>query len=207
MANTLRESYNVDSPANGAHTPNGTEPRWIAQTFTASGVYFCTSIKLWMYRTGTPGTITVELRNAVPGVPVEPGVTIHVSGTTNGNTLTDSSVGEWREIVFSAPFQVASGTDYAIVVHAASANNSTNKIHVWSDGSTPGAAGDFTISSDLGSSWLDFSASFDLYYEVWGEGAIPPSSGPDITQIRKLVAAAANTILYEDFAYFGHKSI
>ena len=77
---------------------------WRAQTFTvgASG-HTITSVKLWLYRAGSPGTITVGIRAVdANGHPTGPDLT---SGTTNGNTLTTDPFGELHLLIPPCPYQ------------------------------------------------------------------------------------------------------
>jgi len=58
---------------------------WYAQTFTPSVAHTITSVKLLLYRTGSPGTVTVSIR-ATDGSGHPIGSDL-CSGTTNGDTL------------------------------------------------------------------------------------------------------------------------
>lgn len=116
----LRDYYNTgeDSQMQFGFVSGSLNIR-MAQTFQASVSYDINSVKLKLYRSGSPGTITVELQ----GVSGEnPDANVLATGTTDGDTLTTNTAGEWREITFAAPYSVVSGTNYAIVVSAQTYN-------------------------------------------------------------------------------------
>lgn len=139
---------------------------WTAQTFTATAAYLCTSAKLKLLRQGSPGTITVSIRGVSGGVPSGGDL---CSGTTNGNTLTTDSGGEWREITLGDGVSIASGTQYAIVVRAIDAPNSSNRLKLRTDyNPSEYAGGQLADSSDSGVNWSGDEYG-DHVFEVWGE--------------------------------------
>jgi len=77
----LYEYYNTgDDSSQSVYGSN-----WYAQTFTSSIAHTITSVKLKLYRTGSPGTVTVSIRATDgSGHPILPDL---CSGTTDGNTL------------------------------------------------------------------------------------------------------------------------
>jgi hypothetical protein len=86
---------------------------WYAQTFSAELNHNLTSVRLKLYRVGNPGTVTVSI-TATDGsrYPTGPDLT---SRTTDGNYLTNTRPGEWRQIPL-AGYLLLSGTKYTIVV-------------------------------------------------------------------------------------------
>jgi hypothetical protein len=148
---------------------------WIAQTFTPSTAHKITSVKLLLYRLGSPGTITVSIR-ATDGSGHPTGGDL-CSGTTNGNTLPTSSPYEWREVTLGDGYDLAASTKYAIVVRAPSGDTS-NTLR-WRDKMTGGYAGGNTeTSSNSGSSWTAQS-NYDLMFEDWGESAVTAKTSSD----------------------------
>ena len=135
------------------------------QTFTPTVSHRITSIKLKLYRVGSPGTaLPITIRTTSSGKPTD---TILASGTTDGNTLTTSSAGEWREITLGAGFTLDSGTMYALLI-SAPAGDTDNAVRVRADTSSPtytvGTAGD---SDDGGTTW-NIRAGIDNMFEEWG---------------------------------------
>ena len=161
----LKDYYNTGDDS--LVVPYGAN-NWWAQTFTASSSYTLNSIKLLVYRTSTPGTITVELRNATGDSPPKPGNTIHATDTFLGNSITTDSGGEWKETTFGTPYAVTSGTVYAIVVKAPSGDSSSPRLAwLYDDSASPGLAGaNLVRTTNGGSSWDDF-ASHDAMFETY----------------------------------------
>lgn len=129
---------------------------WSSQEFLAGSSYVLTSVKLLLFKLGTPGTITVSIRDTdVNGRPTG-GDIDGATGTTDGDTLPTGSPYEWREITLSSGISITSGTKYAIVVRAASGN-----IYWRQDGSSPYYAdGRSGQSTNSGSTWNDFIQSY-----------------------------------------------
>jgi len=143
---------------------------WSAQTFTASQEsYTLTSVKLLLFRVGSPGTITVHLRNVSDNVPTGDDL---VTGTIDGNTLTTDPNGAWYEITFSSPYTLTIGTKYAIVVDAAG-GTATNRGD-WRKGPGGYLGGSNCYSSDSGSSWIAY-ATYNMF-ECWGVVSYDPST-------------------------------
>jgi len=139
---------------------------WFAQTFTPATAHKITSVKLKLYRLGSPGTVTVSIK-ATDGSGHPTGADL-CSGTTNGNTLTDTSPGEWREITLGAGYNLDADTKYAIVVRALN-GDSSNYVAWRSDGTSPTYAGGcLEYSEDSGSSWGS-DTGYDFMFEDWGE--------------------------------------
>jgi hypothetical protein len=141
---------------------------WVAQTFTPSIAHTITSVKLKLFRNGTPGTVTVSIRATSGGQPTGSDLCF---GTTNGNTLTTSAPGEWREITLGSGYGLSAGTTYAIVVRATGGDSSN---YVWwrVDSSSPTYGGGmYLFSTDSSSSWI-FGANYDLMFEEWGKATV-----------------------------------
>jgi len=167
---TLYEYYNTGDDGG---TNINDAAKWMAQTFTPATAHKITSVKLKLYRVGSPGTITVSIKATDEnGHPTGADL---CSGTTDGDTLTDSSPGEWREITLGAGYDLSADTKYAIVVRAANAN--TDNRFYWRLNTTGSYAGGNTeYSSNSGSSWTTY-ADYDYMFEDWGE----PVTAPTVT--------------------------
>ena len=135
---------------------------WKAQTFTASDTYTASGVQLKLYKLGDPGTVTVSLRATAAGLPTGADL---VSGTTDGDSLTTSAGGEWREITFTATQALTSGTVYAVVVRATS-GDASNTVYWRHDSTSPSyTGGSYIYSADSGSSWTA-SASADFMFRI-----------------------------------------
>jgi hypothetical protein len=154
---------------------------WVAQTFTPSVAHTITSVKLKLFRVGSPGTVTVSIRATSGGQPTGGDL---CSGTTSGNTLPTGSPFEWREISLGSGYGLSAGTTYAIVVRATSGDSSN---YLWwrVDGSSPTYGGGmYLLSFNSGSSWTS-GASYDLMFEEWGNVAVA-AVGWEIYPINKV---------------------
>ncbi len=166
---------------------------WRAQEFLATSSYYLASIKLLMYRVGSPGDITVSLRDTdEDGKPTGSDID-SVTGTTDGDTLTTNAAGEWREITLSAGILLTSGEKYAIVVRVI-AGDASNYVWLRQDGSPPYYSGGKSGSStNSGSSWSAFDQSY--MFEAYSDA---PSIPSDQATVKRLIAVGNNEVWYED---------
>jgi len=70
-----------------------------------------TSVKFLMYRSGSPGTITLEVKTAIAA---GESYTILAVATTDGNTLPTAAPYEWREFILPSPVTLLPGIPYHI---------------------------------------------------------------------------------------------
>jgi hypothetical protein len=169
---------------------------WRGQTFTPSTSFYATSVKLKMYAAGSPGTVTVSIRNTSGGVAT--GVDL-CSGTTNGDTLTASTAGELREVAMSpTSITLSAGTMYAICARAP-AGDASNKLGLRQKYVGADAGGTRIDSGDSGASWT--TDTMDLVFYIYGtataggggggayklmaclDGAMPSGSGPTLAKL------------------------
>ncbi|KKL09846.1 hypothetical protein LCGC14_2561800, partial [marine sediment metagenome] len=139
---------------------------WAAQTFTPSAAHIITSVKLKLYRFGSPGTLTISIRATSEGKPTGNDL---ATGTTNGNNLPVSSPYEWREIALGNGCELSSGIEYAIVVRALNGSGFENAKWRLDNSSPTYASGTYTYSNNSGSSW-SVTAGSDFLFEDWGTG-------------------------------------
>ncbi len=163
----------------------------VAQTFTASQNYTIISIKILIYRVGTPGTCSISLYNTDESG--HPSTFIRSSGF-NGNNLTTDTAGEWKEVIPGGGQAIVGGTKYAIRV---SGGDDLNNYVGWRKDSAGATfiGGNREHSTDNGVNWTAY-ADEDLMFEVWADSIFTPPS--DKVIIRRLVAAANDKIWYED---------
>ena len=90
------------------------------------------------------------------------------SGTTDGDTLSDGSTGDLREITFSSPVSLLSGKKYAVVVKALS-GGAQSAMEWYGQTGNPYANGASLTTSNAGSSWGQTDAS-DLYFITKASG-------------------------------------
>lgn len=143
---------------------------WKAQTFTIGNtgtdeIHTITSVKLKLYRGGSPETITVSIK-ATDGVGKPTGSDL-CSGTLNGSDFTDSYLSDWYEFDLGAGASLSASTKYAIVVRAVD-GSLFNKLY-WMDDCTSSSysGGSIGSSSDSGSSW-SLNTGADYMFEEYG---------------------------------------
>jgi hypothetical protein len=148
--------------------------RWRAQTFTPSTAHTITSVKLELFRTGSPGTVTVSIKATSSDKPSGADL---CSGTTNGNTLPTGSPYEWREITLGSGYDLSASTMYAVVVRI-SGGSSGNCIKWRADKTSPTYTGGTAVDSrNSGSSW-SIRTGKDFMFEDWGD---PIGGEPNIS--------------------------
>ena len=96
----------------------------MGQTFTPTATHKILSVRLKLYRGGSPGTATIEIR--VADGSGHPTGTVLCSGTIDADTLTDDNEGLWYLITLGDGSILAENTMYAITVKASSASSGNN---------------------------------------------------------------------------------
>lgn len=159
---TLYEYYNTNDDGDRGVSGN----IWLAQTFTPSTAHKITSVKLLMFKEGSPGTVTVSIQG-VDGSDHPDGSDL-CSGTIDGNSLTTNTNGVWYEITLGDGSNLSADTKYAIVVRAPDGSIG-NEVHCRSDRTDPTYVdGCRERSLDGGSSWTSYTGE-DFMFEDWGE--------------------------------------
>lgn len=177
--------YNTDD--NNGITLGGAT--WRGQTFTASDTYSISSVKLLLYKSGTPGTVTVSIR-AVDGTGKPTGDDL-CSGTTDGDTLPGNVAPyEWREITFSAAYSLISGTQYAIVVRSSGSSLGWRR-----DTTAPSyAGGQSALSSNSGGTWT-LTSTIDYMFETYGTSITTLGLAGTIAGTSSLTGAVTKTTI------------
>ncbi|NTW31247.1 MAG: hypothetical protein HGB12_01205 [Bacteroidetes bacterium] len=146
---------------NGDAGVYGTE--WRSQSFTPAVSHQITSVKIKAYKTGSPGTLTVLLKNTDGnGKPTGSDLT---TGTIDANSFTTASAGDWYEISL-ATYNLSANTKYAIVLKAVAGDGSN---YVYWKLALTGAytGGTYLNSSNSGTTWSD-NTNMDAMFEEWG---------------------------------------
>ena len=159
---TLYESFNADDDA-GKQIYGNT---WAAQTFLTTSAHTVSEIHLLLYRSGTPSTVTVSIRETSDGAPSGADLT---SGTTDGDDFTDNTDGAWYTVDVT-DYDLENGETYAIVVRAVGGDGS-NYIGWRYDNGGGYASGKEYDSSNGGVTWSNVDAN-DMMFEVWGESVL-----------------------------------
>lgn len=135
------------------------------QSFTPVVSHTITSLKLEMYRHGSPGTIAIGIKATdVDGKPTGEDL---CAGSTDGDTLPAVYAGEKREITLGAGAAVTAGVKYAATIKAAGGDNE-NYVRCLFKRPAPYPRGAHLYSSDNGVTWEE-DTSKDLKFEEWGD--------------------------------------
>ena len=140
---------------------------WKAQTFTPTITHYITSVKLYLYKVGSPtGNVNITIRATASGLPTG-------SDLASG-TVATADVGvdyAWYEASFSASCLLSANIKYAVVVNVPGAPNTDNKI-VWGNAADVYSGGSYCHSSD-GSTWTA-QTLYDFCFQDWGDPAFAP---------------------------------
>jgi hypothetical protein len=144
---------------------------WAGQSFTVGSTsHTITSFRVYIKRTGNPGTVTLSLKYATgAGLPTGADIT---SGTLDGNALSTSYT--WYEITTTEAVLEA-GEKYAVVIRAV-AGDDTNDIQ-WRADTGGGLANAIGCSSTDGGITWSSAAPADYLFEVWGNPCLELVTG------------------------------
>jgi HYR domain len=186
-AGTLDQSQSSDS----AGTECLCEPfTRLAQTFTAGRTGDLDRIDLLLYRVGSPGDLTVQVRTASGGVPSE---VVLATASVAAASVPDAG---WVSVPLSSPISSTAGRQYAIVLSAPGAS-SASPFYGWGSAlGDPYAGGDALTSVDSGGSWnpligpgdLRLDRAFNTYVGV------PDVAPPTITAPTSVLADATSPV-------------
>ncbi|MBA7699069.1 hypothetical protein ES703_107755 [subsurface metagenome] len=140
---------------------------WKGQVFIPYRGHKIDKVDLRLFKSGTPGTLTVEIRAVqYGGTPVGP---VLASGTKDGTTIVGTSrvTAEWETITLDTPVWLYPGLKYAIVCHGT--GTSTFDCIKWnlSDGN-PYLKGGETESTDAGATWTTELIDEDFFFREYG---------------------------------------
>jgi hypothetical protein len=160
---TLYEYLNTGQDGN---SDNISGANWGYMQFTSDNIsHTVTEIDLYLKRVGTPGTVTVSLREASAGVPTG---TDLVSTTFDGDVISTSYT---KYPLPVSAISLKSAQQYAILVRAI-AGDSTNYI-LWGKDDGGGLAN--AISGTSADGGLTFAAdgdNDDFLFEIWGSSCL-----------------------------------
>lgn len=135
---------------------------WSAQTFAVitNTSHTVSVVRLKLYASGTPGTVTVSIRKTNSGVPTGEDLT---SGVLDGSSITTDTDGSFYNISVTE-YSLEAGVTYAVVVRAI-AGTAANYIG-WRYSGNTYTEGTSCSSSDSGYNWS--SGSNDYMFSVTG---------------------------------------
>ena len=169
MSDTLYESYNTGDDFDIAL--NNDARKW-GQTFTPSNAHDITSVKLKLFKTNSPGDMTVEIY-ATDGSGHPTGAALASGTIAAADISSTSSPGDWYECTFGSSALLSASTKYGIVLSTSGTWDATNFI-VWrEDGSSATYSGGNYMYLDTGT-WYD-GPNDDFMFEEYGTAAATPS--------------------------------
>lgn len=171
---------------------------WGGQSFTPLVAHTITSVRLLVYRVGSPGDLTISIR-ATDGSGHPTGDDLCV-GVTDGDTLTTNGAGEWREITLGDGHDLSANVKYAIVFRVESLSDTVNWLEDETAGEYPGGCVQESINS--GVDWDFFTyPDCDFMFEEYGRVITAP---PVIVAILRstLPFAVALGIIITGFGLF-----
>lgn len=140
---------------------------WGGQSFTVGSTsHTVTSIRVYIKRTGSPGTITISLRHGTEAL-LPTGADL-LSGTIDGDAISTDYV--WYTIEATEDVTLEAGQVYAIVMRAVS-GDTDNDVQWASDTGGSLANAVASSSTDGGVTWASATPA-DYLFEIWGEPAL-----------------------------------
>jgi hypothetical protein len=186
LAGTLdQQQINGTGPAPVVHSGNS-----VGQAFTAGLSGLVDRVDLDLTRSSAIPTVplTVEIRNAVGGVP---GGTILGSASIPGSAVPISHV--FIPVDFAVPATVVAGTQYSMVAH--SLTPSATSFYVWQGSPSmnpyPGGAAFLAASSPPSSPWNPVPTGADQAFKTYVVPSAPASPSPTPTASQTGLRAAA----------------
>lgn len=161
----LKDSFTTFD-GSGAFTCRGTQ--WYMQTFTTTSAYAISDVALNCWKYGSPGNITVSIRETIAGKPVGDdlcSVTVADSEISTLPTLT------YYTFTFDTSSPLKDATQYAIVARAPS-GDAGNYFQALGYGSSGYADGGSASSIDSGNGWGTVSTTTDANFKTYGVALI-----------------------------------
>lgn len=119
------------------------------------------AISFKIYREGSPGTVTLKIWRL--GADFKPVGAALATGTTNGDTLTNVSPGEWREITLGSQVELYPWVPYGWTLEIVG-GSSTQNIHL-RYGPVVYDCGGYLYTTDAGVTWTPSSGSKPMFEE------------------------------------------
>jgi DNA-binding ferritin-like protein (Dps family) len=129
-------------------------------------------VKFYLKRSGSPGNLTARLYEGTGtlGTDMVPtGSALASSAEYDASTISTSS--ELVEFLFTAPYQMSSGTDYCVVIEASSGTwNFSNSVLAGADWSSPSHEGNYCHYYSVGPDSWHSKSDVDTCFYLYGPG-------------------------------------
>jgi hypothetical protein len=148
---------------------------WSSETFTITPeAHSVAQVLLRLYRIGTPGTVTLSIRETNGGgLPTGPDL---ASATLNGDTLTTSTSGVMYAFDFDPAPSLEYDEVYSLVLRNPTGTSGSVCIMWRMDGSAGSySGGSECLSTNSGTSWTA-DTDDDYHFEIWGDPLFSISS-------------------------------
>lgn len=147
---------------------------WASQLFTVTDIAnSITQIDLMLIRTGTPGTVTVSIRDASGGLP---GIVDLVIATLNTDNTISTTTPTWYSLPIAEEYHLEYGKTYAIIIRALAGNTATDYVRWAMDAGGKIDNGNLQYSTDGGASWTQQIIP-DTMFKIWGNTSIDIQKG------------------------------
>jgi len=173
-SDTLFENYVLqDDWANPAGV------NWNAQPVVAASSHSVTSIKLWLFKNGNGGTMTIDI-DADDGTGEPDLGNVLGTATFDCTGLSTDSVGTEQEVTGYTGVEWISGTTYHLVFHSADLstcsvkgkdNSGVTPVNLW--------------SSDSGATWTTAATPDQFYYKIYGIASAGAAVAPSVAGLVK----------------------
>lgn len=194
----LYDYYNVGDTS----SENFYDDNWVGQSFIASDNYAITSIRVKIWKQGSPAGEYVYFAIRETDALHRPTGSNLTTGSFLTASLTTSSGGAWYEIVLT-PYRLTKDTEYSIIAWGDGANFNDFR---WRRNTASTYAGYTSISGNAGISWTTTGyENVDLMFETYGIEYTPPIVPIDNAFV--LSALAYVGVVWEDFALIALFSI
>jgi len=162
----LQESFEL-SDGTGWATYGSTA--WSFQTWTTTSAYSITDVALYGYKYGSPGNITVSIRE-VDTETGKPTGADKCSVTVSDSVISAFPTRAWYTFTFTTSYALSDATKYAIVIRATS-GNAANYYAPFGYGSSGYANGE--SGQGNGSTWGTPSTTNDMDFRIYGAALVP----------------------------------
>jgi hypothetical protein len=142
---------------------------WHAQTFITTSAYTASGVALNCWKFGSPGNITVSIRETINGKPSSDDL---ASVTVAEGVISTLPSLAYYTFTLDTAYALSDAKKYAIVWRAPSGNDA-NYFTPFGDGAAGYANGGTFISSNSGSSWGSEGTVKDANFRVYGDTPAP----------------------------------
>jgi len=139
---------------------------WGMQSWTTTSAYTITAVALYCLKDGSPGDITVSIREVDSETGKPTGID-KCSVTVAEGVISNFPTRAWYTFTFDTSYALDDATQYAIVMRA-TGGSAFNAFWPFGYGSSGYADGGFSLSTNSSSSWGTISTTNDMDFRIYG---------------------------------------